>query len=432
MDTEIITLAGLFEYFKDDVNTIRKGELKCKSDFVLDLRINNLTVNAKVRASMKEKSYSVSLTIDGSGGIKQATCDCPRGKWICSHMAAASVYVNKKGFSKTDLPKSWIARPKKAAKQAVKAISDFFPHQRPHFKGTSRKVDESDKQFLFEKLSESAACPMQWFIGPEPLSVVQGATSSHEPVQIGQLLELFKEDHKKFFERCSASIEQITWLAENSSEQRRSSLWGKHRCLRLTGSTFGMVLAAYERNISNSKPYPPSLFKTLKGEYSVAGKDSIMWGQIHEGKAIQKYITLTGNTVKPVGLVLLPCGFLGCSPDGLIYAKGIVSNNVGVLEIKCPWKHRNHTIAEIMKEEVENKKTNNVYLNPDGTLNENHNYWHQVQGEMLSANANWAHFVIWTTKELILVYVNRSTSWAEANIPKLKHFYANDFLPKCI
>ena len=63
-------------------------------------------MNAKVRASIKDKSYSVSMTIDGCGGIKQATCQCPRGKWICSHMGAASVYVNKKGFSKTDLPNS--------------------------------------------------------------------------------------------------------------------------------------------------------------------------------------------------------------------------------------------------------------------------------------------------------------------------------------
>ena len=129
MDTEIITLAGILDYFKDDINAVRKGELKFKSDFVLDLRIDDLTVNAKVRASMKDKSYSVSMTIDGCGGIKQATCQCPRRKWICSHMAAASVYVIKKGFSKTDLPNSWIARPNKAAKQEEKTISDFFPHQ---------------------------------------------------------------------------------------------------------------------------------------------------------------------------------------------------------------------------------------------------------------------------------------------------------------
>ena len=105
------------------------------------------------------------------------------------------------------------------------AISDFFPHQRPHFKKISRQVGESDKQCLFEKLSGSASCPMEWFIGAEPISVVQSETSSNESVQIGQLHELFKEDHNKFCERCSASNEQITWMAENSSEQHRSSLW---------------------------------------------------------------------------------------------------------------------------------------------------------------------------------------------------------------
>ena len=147
MDAVIITLAGILDYFKGDINAVRKGELKFKSDFILDLRIDDLTVNAKVRASMKDKSYSVSMMIDGCGGIKQATCQCPRGKWICSHMAAASVYVNRMGFSETDLPNSWIARPRKAAKQEEKTISDFFPHQRLHFKGISRNVEESDKKF---------------------------------------------------------------------------------------------------------------------------------------------------------------------------------------------------------------------------------------------------------------------------------------------
>ena len=86
MDTEIIMLAGILECLKDDVNTVRKGQLKYKSDFVLHLRIDDLTVNAKVRASMKDTCYRVSLMIDGYGRMKQATCQCPRGKWICSHM----------------------------------------------------------------------------------------------------------------------------------------------------------------------------------------------------------------------------------------------------------------------------------------------------------------------------------------------------------
>ena len=50
MDTELITLAGILEYLNDDVNTIRLGQLKCRSDFVLHLRIDERTVNAEVRA----------------------------------------------------------------------------------------------------------------------------------------------------------------------------------------------------------------------------------------------------------------------------------------------------------------------------------------------------------------------------------------------
>ena len=65
---------------------------------------------------MKDKSYAVSLTIDGSGGICKATCECPRGNWVGSHMVAIAIFANEQGLSKTDLPNSWNARPKKATK----------------------------------------------------------------------------------------------------------------------------------------------------------------------------------------------------------------------------------------------------------------------------------------------------------------------------
>ena len=102
METEIITIAGIFDFFKQDTNTVKKGKLKFKSDFVLQFRMTSFTINAVVQAPMKDKSYSVSLTLDASGGIKDAYCDCPHGKWIGSHMAALSLYANKKGLSKTD------------------------------------------------------------------------------------------------------------------------------------------------------------------------------------------------------------------------------------------------------------------------------------------------------------------------------------------
>ena len=117
MNTEVMTLAAIMNFFKEDSNTFEKGEKKFQADHVLKLEIQDLDIVAKVQASLKDRSYKVVLTVDGSGGIACAHCECPCGNWICSHMAASAIYTNKKGFSKTDLPNSWIARPQKHLNQ---------------------------------------------------------------------------------------------------------------------------------------------------------------------------------------------------------------------------------------------------------------------------------------------------------------------------
>ena len=109
---EAMTLGGIMTYFKDNTNCITKGELKYKSNFVLDVRLVDMNVNAKVRASMKDKSYRTQLTVNGTGEIIKSSCDFPRGNWLCSHMAATAIFINKHGVSKTDLPNSWITKPK--------------------------------------------------------------------------------------------------------------------------------------------------------------------------------------------------------------------------------------------------------------------------------------------------------------------------------
>ena len=49
---------------------------------------------------MKDKCYAVSLEVNGDGNILTGSCECPRGNWICSHMAATAIYANKRGLSK--------------------------------------------------------------------------------------------------------------------------------------------------------------------------------------------------------------------------------------------------------------------------------------------------------------------------------------------
>ena len=67
-----------------------------------------------------------------------------------------------------------------------------------------------------------------------------------------------------------------------------------------------------------SRPIPKSLLKKLKSEYSLSTQDLIMWEQMHENIAIEKYQQIIGNKVSPAGLYLFLCGFLGSSPGGVI------------------------------------------------------------------------------------------------------------------
>ena len=84
------------------------------------------------------------------------------------------------------------------------------------------------------------------------------------------------------------------------------------------------------------------MFKRLRGEYALGTMDSIMSGQMHKDDAIKAYMEVTGNRVKPAGLYLFPCGFLGCSSDGII--EEVFSGEKRVLEVKCPWKYRSATV----------------------------------------------------------------------------------------
>ena len=52
---QVMSLSGLFQFFKKDANAIRKGEVKFTCGFVLDVRVNGVEISASVRASMKDR-----------------------------------------------------------------------------------------------------------------------------------------------------------------------------------------------------------------------------------------------------------------------------------------------------------------------------------------------------------------------------------------
>ena len=123
------------------------------------------------------------------------------------------------------------------------------------------------------------------------------------------------------------------------------------------------------------------------------------------------------KSCRKTGLHLFECGFLDSSADGLVISSS--------REIKCPFQHRNVTIIEMLKLELRSKcSKKDLFLKPDGSLNENHSYWHQVQGGIYATRMFWAEFVVWTSKDIKVIRISK-----DENIPKLMDFYLNVLLP---
>ena len=419
----VISLAGMLKYFKEYDSLIEKGDIKYMNGYVLQVHILDMNIEGLVRSSMGDKSYAVNIAVDGCGNILNSSCLCYRGTWLCSHVAATAIYVNKTGVSKTDLPNAWLVRPKKASKAASSIkLADHFPisDKKKAYSAANRVPDEEDIRFFHENLKD---CSLKWILGPEPVPIKK---CELEPEYIEEILPLFITDKERFVQKCKVTREQIQWVASSTRLQRDSVLWGRLRRLRLTGSNFGKVLDCYNRNALSGTPYPESLFKSLRGEYKMDGKESIMWGQMHEETAIKAYVAKTKFRVDQIGLCLFECGFLGSSPDGLVCA----CDELGVLEVKCPYKHRDFTVEEMIEFTLGDKKDKkDFFLKRDGSLNRQHGYWHQVQGEILAANVQWADFVVWTNKDLKIIRVNKDNDWS-GNITKLSDFYINILLPK--
>ena len=135
------------------------------------------------------------------------------------------------------------------------------------------------------------------------------------------------------------------------------------------------VKLASDGDADNPIPTPIS-FKEIEGRILTGHQGFSYVGVDARGSSNLKYIELTGNKVESAGLFLVPCGYLGCSPDGIIYEeKEDASNHKGILEIKCPWKHWNSTINEMIEAELKGKnEIKSFYLTAEKELNKSQPY----------------------------------------------------------
>lgn len=112
-------------------------------------------------------------------------------------------------------------------------------------------------------------------------------------------------------------------------------------------------------------------------------------------------------------------GMLGASPDGLI--------RDCVVEVKCRYKSR----AILLSEDLSTDKSYIIWYNTMSKLwevNEEHDYYHQIQGQMHLTNRNGCYLVVWTPIETALVYIEKKCSWTSW-INQMEAFYLEHFVP---
>ncbi|KAJ8939926.1 hypothetical protein NQ314_010950 [Rhamnusium bicolor] len=153
------------------------------------------------------------------------------------------------------------------------------------------------------------------------------------------------------------------------------------------------------------------------GFYNLENIKAVQWGNINEGQAIREFTEETKLEVVPTGLWLTECGFLGSSPDGLV-------GDNAIIEIKCPYKFR----EKLMTEELQTDHSYIVYCDGDElVLNKNHEYYHQIQGNLTICDWELCYLFIWTPRENFLFEVYRDKDWI-VNLKLLENFYLQEYL----
>ena len=127
-------------------------------------------------------------------------------------------------------------------------------------------------------------------------------------------------------------------------------------------------------------------------------KATTEWGKTNEPVARQEYIKLNTKDDKKLSVVeirlFVSCEnpIFGVSPDGFVSCE---CHESGLLEIKCPWTHRDKSVIDYAKleasylEVVDNKIA----------LKKSHSYYYQVQMQLAVTGYSWCDFFLCTTKD---------------------------------
>lgn len=214
----------------------------------------------------------------------------------------------------------------------------------------------------------------------------------------------------------SMSQRQFNHLTEITKTQSENINWKLHRAGRITAS-----LCKQAFTTDSEKP-AKTFFHSVMQYQEKRSFPAMEYGLNWESVARDCYTELSTQlhmnfTVATTGLhVNSKFKFLGASPDGLV---DCTCHGSGVLEIKCPPSFEKGLDGW--------KGAVRCPVNADGTINKSHQYFYQMQHQMLVTEKKYCDFFVWTKglkkSDKFLLRVDKDEDCCKEIIKKLEKVF---------
>ncbi|XP_072428276.1 uncharacterized protein [Chiloscyllium punctatum] len=228
-----------------------------------------------------------------------------------------------------------------------------------------------------------------------------------------------------------SSKQRVEEIEKATRGQRENPAWFEQRRNRITASVAHKISHSKFAN-GKSTEVPRSYVKSIVGQGSTVMTPAMKWGIQNEPAAIKKYEKLKSEdigrqvTVKSCGLFVDPGkNWLAASPDGVVVDKA-TGDTIGLVEVKCPYKHKNHTINKACEDKTFCLEQNKGELQ----LKKNHPYYTQIQCQLAVAGVDKADLAIYTDRDVAIVPVKPDKQFWKSTENKLEDFYTRAVLPE--
>ena len=409
----------------------------------------------------KDTVYKATLAINDEGHIQTATCGCPAGvgpTGRCKHISALcfaleEFYRIKKLRSPrsctSELQKWNQPRNRKLDACAVDDIkfvkyeygkekkvpqSLIYDPRPPTYKCTPGSSLDNLRQDLLKTGKDIALLHLL----PDASSVNHVPSSSHLPPsslavreEILNCLQSMPQPLNfsdvaavglKLIETLQYTEEQERCIEVATREQSNSKRWFEERQFRVTASKFGIVVKHKRQHTFLASQL---LYSSVSPSVT-----ALQWGWQHEPDALHQYrqTLSSGLTLISAGFFADICGYLGASPDGIV--EDAAGQSLKLVEMKCPFRARDKTVEQAS---MDDRSFCCRLVDDTPCLRPDHDYYHQVQGQMAITDVHVCDFVVWTPRGIHAPTIHFDNEfWNSTSVPKLEHFHYYFLLPEIV